>query len=235
VKDELERQCRDMMQQGIIRLSTSMFSSSVLLIKKQDDSWRFCVDYRALNGKTIRDMFPISVVDELLDELCDACFFTKLDLRCGYHRVRMESVDIEKTTFRTHHVHFEFLVMSFGLINASVTFQVLMNDILQDFLHVFVLVFFNDILIFSDSWSRVVLRLRKHGLAVKCSKCSFDAKTVAYLGHIISEHGMAMDADKVEVVKSWPPLRTVLTVRGLLGLTGYYRRFTAAMAALRSH
>jgi hypothetical protein len=136
-----------MLKQGIIRPSTSAYSSSVLLVKKQDGSWCFCVDYRMINTKMIRDMFPIPVVDELLDKLCGARFFSKLDLRSGYHQVLMEPADVEKTVFRTHHDHFEFLVMSFGLTNASTMFQALMNDILHDFIWVF----FHDILIFSDS------------------------------------------------------------------------------------
>jgi hypothetical protein len=171
VKDELERQCADMLKQGIIRPSSSAFSSPILLVKKHDGSWRFCVDYRALNSKTVCDMFPIPVVNEFLDELRDAWFFTKLDLRSGYHQVRMDPADIEKTAFRTHHDHFEFLVMPFGLTNTSTSFQTLMNDVLQDFIRVFVLVLFNDNLIFSDSWSshlqhvRAVLqRLREHSL-----------------------------------------------------------------------
>ena len=196
-----------MLDQGTIRSSTSPFSAPVLLVKKHDGSWHFCVDYRALSDRTIKDKFPIPVVEELIDELQGARFFTKLDLRAGYHQVRVHPADIEKTAFRTHQGHFEFLGMSFGLLNTPATFQHLMNTVLHPFLRKFVFVFFDDIQIYSRSWSEYLQHLhavfdvlQAHHLKIKRSKCTFATNSVAYLGHIISEAGVAMDGDKVEAV-----------------------------------
>lgn len=182
-----------MLQRGVIRPSTSLFSSPVLLVKKHDGTWRFFVDYQALNTITIKDHFPILTIDELLDELGGSQWFTKLDLLQGYHQILMHEDDITKTAFKTYHGHYEFTVMPFGLCNAPSSFQATMNSFFRPYLRRFIIVFFDDILIYSSSFNDHFLHLElafqvllQGQFFTKLSKCSFAQTQVEYLGHVVS-------------------------------------------------
>lgn len=199
---------KEMMESSIIQQIRSSYSSLVILVKKKHDSWWMHIDYQALNALTIKDKFHILLIEGLLDELHGSTFLSKIDLRSGYHQIWMYDVDIYKTAFRTHDGHYEFCVMSFGLTKAPSTFQALMNDIFKTYPRRFVLVFFDDILIYSLGFEdrlyhlQVILQvLCDHQLLAIRSKCTFGSLSVEYLGQIIIAEGVATNPTKIQVVR----------------------------------
>ncbi|GAU17014.1 hypothetical protein TSUD_37720 [Trifolium subterraneum] len=205
-KTIIDKMVQDMLSQGIIQHSNSPFASPIVLVRKNDGSWRLCVNYRKLNKATIKDIFPIPLIEDLMDELGGATIFSKLDMRSGYHQVRMATGEEHKTAFKTHNGHFEYLVMPFGLTNAPASFQSLMNHVFQPFLR------------------------KENNLFLNKSKCSFASLKVEYLGHFITKEGVSTDPSKIMVVSNWPQPQNLKQLRGFLGLAGYYRRFVKDFA-----
>ena len=226
----VNNQVNDMLERGIIRASNSPWSSPIVLAPKKDGDYRFCVDFRRVNSVTKKDAHPMPRIDEILDQLGGARYFSTLDLASGYWQVPLRAEDMEKTAFSVGADHYEFTVMPFGLTNAPATFQRMMGNLLKGIKGC--LVFIDDIIIFSDTWEQhqrildeVFRRVRAAGLKIKRDKCQFAQESVKFLGHIVSARGTEPDSSKVEAVRDFATPTSLTDVRAFLGLASYYRRF----------
>ncbi len=229
---ELKTQLEELIDQEFIRPSTSPWGAPVLFVSKKDGALRLCVDYRALNRLTVKNSYPLPRIDDILDQLSTAKYFTKIDLRSGYHQVRLDEASIPLTAFRTRYGHFEFQVLPFGLTNAPATFMSLMNEAFKEYLDKFVVVYLDDILIYSETWEdhlehlrKALEILRKEKLFAKLSKCTFGAQEVEYLGFILRSDGVAINPHKNKAIQEWPIPKSKKDVQSFLGLINYYRRF----------
>ncbi|KAL3499013.1 hypothetical protein ACH5RR_041745 [Cinchona calisaya] len=229
---ELRKQLKDLLDAGYIRPSKSPFGAPILFQKKHDGSLRMCVDYRALNKLTVKNKYPIPLIADLFDQLGGARWFSKLDLRSGYWQVRIAEGDEHKTACVTRYGAYEFLVMPFGLTNAPATFCTLMNKVLREFLDKFVVVYLDDIVIYSRTLEEHIQHLRKvfsvlkeNQLFVKKEKCAFAEQEVPFLGHIVGRGQIRMDVSKIQAIVEWKPPTKVTELRSFLGLTNYYRKF----------
>ena len=238
---ELKKQLQQLLDKGLIQPSVSRWGAPVLFVRKKDGSLRLCIDYRELNSVTVKNKYPLPRIDDLFDQLAGAAVFSKIDMRSGYHQLKIKKEDVPKTAFRTRYGHYEFLVLPFGLTNAPAYFMDLMNRIFHPYLDKFVVVFIDDILVYSKSKEehaehlRIVLStLMRHKLYAKFKKCDFWMEKVHFLGHVITKEGIFVDPAKVAVGVDWPRPTNVTEVRSFLGMAGYYRRFVKDFAKIAS-
>jgi hypothetical protein len=229
---ELKKQIDELSKKGYIRPSTSPWVALVLFVEKKDGMKRMCIDYQALNEVTTKNKYPLPKIEDLFNQLRGASVFSKIDLRSGYHHLRIRPSDIPKTAFITKYGLYEFTVMSFGLTNAPAYFMYLMNSVFMDYLDKFVVVFIDDILIYSkneqvheEHLRKVLQRLRDCQLYAKLSKCEFWISKVLFLGHIINREGLAVDPRKVTTILDWKAPKDVQGIKSFIGMAGYYRRF----------
>jgi hypothetical protein len=229
---EPKKQIAELQAKGFIRPSSSPRGAPILFVEKKDGTQRMCVDYRSLNEVTIKNKYPLPRIEDQFDQMKGASVFSKIDLRSGYHQLKIRESDIPKTAFHTRYGLYEYTVMSFGLTNAPAYFMCLMNKVFMEYLDRFIVVFIDDIVVFSkmmeeheDHLRLVLEKLRSNQLYAKFSKCEFWLIEVAFLGHVVSAGGVSVDPGKVKDVLNWMPLATVLEIRSFLGLAGYYRRF----------
>ncbi|GJU13867.1 putative reverse transcriptase domain-containing protein [Tanacetum coccineum] len=229
---ELSEQLQELSDKGFIRPSSSPWGAPVLFVKKKDGSFRMCIDYRELNKLTVKNRYPLPRIDDLFDQLQGSSIYSKIDLRSGYHQLRVREQDVPKTAFRTRYGHYEFQVMPFGLTNAPAVFMDLMNRVCKPYLDKFVIVFIDDILIYSknereheEHLKTILELLKEEKLYAKFSKCEFWIPKVQFLGHVIDSRGIHVDPAKIESIKDWASPKTPTEIRQFLGLAGYYRRF----------
>ena len=229
---ELQRQVEELLVKGYVKESMSPRAVPVILVPKKDGSWRMCVDCRAINNITVKYRHPIPRLDDMLDELHGSCVFSKIDLKSGYHQIRMKEGDEWKTAFKTKYGLYEWLVMPFGLTNAPSTFMRLMNHVLRPFIGKFVVVYFDDILIYSKSLhdhvshlNSVLDVLRKEKLYANLKKCTFCTDKLVFLGFVVSAKGIEVDEEKIKAIQEWPTPSNLSNVRSFHGLASFYRRF----------